>query len=610
MEEIYKQRFEIETSDDKKAVNQFLNLIKAEILSQDNFIYNNEKWLVCYRPFTHSPDIIVDERDIKDNEKFLLVRTGSDRTVIYGYCDKKQLMSVPARDIYRNSTQCYVVMDTNVKDLTCFKIIKEGFVLKQQFIINQQEADNLGQTEMISGILAGFHYFAKKAGLYFRDLNQRDEFVTEDKKARIFVRDFLSDSDMLVPNQYFLSHPEIDIFILCKIKGGKYDYQGYTTREVLKETRIVSMTGNSDMDQTGEKIRRIFAEQYKPISDLIKIYEEEKKEEIIIIPQSYVPLHQHSEFSILDGFGTCKYIAEALKKQGFKAAALTDHGSLAGVWTFQKECLLQDVKPIIGCEFYMNLKDTDGRFHITILVKNKTGWQNILKLQAISAREHFYYKPIINFDELLQYHEGLIVLSGCSSGLISRFIENEKQERAEELILQLKEVFKDDFYIEIMPHNIGKNQEVMEKLYNLSLKYKLKCVITTDSHYPYKEDKKFHEAVKAIGQKKKYGEAGFSDNCFYLMQDKDLQERINEKCLWMKDLYKGFMKNTFEIADKCDFKIEKGEERDTLPRFCEINNKERFFEVNIKEKFEIWKEKVKNGEEKLLLTIANPVIDE
>jgi hypothetical protein len=611
MDSIYKQHIS-STEDIEQCIGKFIQFINGKKLNDDDFELLGEKWLICKRPYTNSDDIIVDEKIAEDYDKYLLVKTGSDRTVIYGWCDRKLLMSTPARDLYRNGTSVFCVMDTNVQDLTYFKIPQDNLILKTEFIINAQQADNLGASEMISGILAGLHYFAKQAELYFKDINQKDEGVLGDKKFKIYTRDYLSDEDMLISDAYFLAHPEIDYYILCKIKGGQYKYWGYTTREVAAVTRIVQMTGSTEMDVTGEKIRRIFAEQYLNLNSLIKIYEEVKKEELIIIPQSYVPLHTHSEWSILDGYGTVKYITEILKKQGFKACALTDHGTLAGVWDFQKACLLQDIKPIIGSEFYISLPDEEKAFHLTLLVKNKTGWQNILKLQAYAVREGFHYRPVVPLEKIFELHEGLIILSGCMSGYFFKLLNNKEQVKAEALIKRFKEVFKEDFYIEIMPHAIENYQVIMEELYNLSVAFNIKCVLTTDSHYPLASDKKYHDAVKAIGLKKKYGEAGFDDDCFYLMQDADIENKIMEDASWMKELYKSFMLNTFEAADKCDFKIEPVVERDTLPRFefdIETFKENEYFKDIISDFF-LWKEKAKLNSELMILTNHEIVLEE
>ncbi len=567
MEEKYKTEIEESNHSSEEVVKNFIKEIGAESISEDSFIFNDEKWMVCYRPFEHSDDIIVDEKEASSYDNFLLVKKGSARARIPGWTDYKNLTSTPARDIYRNGTKCYVVMDTNLRDLSIFKIKNENLILQKEFLINQQEAENLGHSEMISGLLAGMHYFAKKAGVYFKDVNQRDEFMIGNKRFKIYTRDYKSDEDMLISDSYFKEHPEIDNYVLCKIKGGFYKYLGYINKEVVEDTRVVQMTGNVDMGNTGEKIRRIFAEQYKSMSDFIKIWNEKEEEQEKIVEQHYVPLHVHSEWSVGDGFGSVSYMAETLYKKGFKSCALTDHGTLAGVWEFQKACLLKNIKPIIGCEFYLGFSERGKeRFHLTVLVKNKKGWQNILKLQAIASREGFYYKPIINLDDLFKYSEGLVVLSGCGSGLIPYLLQDEKYSEAEMFASQFKENFKNDFYLEIQPTLVNNNQEVMKKIYDMSKKLDIKCVFTNDSHYPNKEDKKIHDAVKAINFKKKYGQAGYDDDCFYFMTEKDILERIKNKSPWMEDKYKEWLEVTNEIADKCNFNIEPVKEQDTLPK--------------------------------------------
>ena len=566
MKDVYEEQLSFQGKNSEEVIAEFIKQIGGITKDNNSFILNEELWFVDRHPFQHSNDIIVEEKNAMVHDKFLLVKTGSDRVIIYGWCDKKSLTTLPPKDIYRNNTKCYMVMSDNLQDLTNFKILKQGLKLKDEFIINIQEAENSGHTEMITGILAGLHAFAKKGELYFKDIDQKEIGILGDKKFKIFTRDFFSDEDMLIPETFFLNHPEIDIYILCKIKGGKYNYLGYVDKVEVERTHIVQMTGSTEMDQTGERVKRIFSDQYKNLNDIIKIYEEEHKEELIIIPQGYVPLHVHSEWSVGDGFGSVKYLAEACKKQGFKACAITEHGTMAGVWEFQKACLLQDIKPIIGCEFYCSVPEEEKSFHITVLVKDKKGWENILKLQSIGTREGFYYHPTIPLNKLLEFSEGLVVLSGCMSGIFYRWLSNNKIQETQDLLNKLKNKFKEDFYIEIMPHSIEDYQSNMKILYDLSINLKIKCVLTTDSHYPYKQDIKYHKAIKAINLKKKYEEAGFDDTCFYLMQDKDIEDKIKDCALWMKEIYKDFMKNTFEVSDKCNFKISPVEEQDTLPK--------------------------------------------
>lgn len=438
--------------------------------------------------------------------------------------------------------------------------------LKKEFIINRQTAENIGHKMMISGILGGLYNYCKQSEIYFKDINQVDECIIGDKKVKIVVRDIMTDEDLIIREKYYKAHPEIDLYICCKMQAGSLWYVGYIEKEVVDETRIVQMMG-ADTDGEAMETRRIFAENLKNLSDFIKIYEEMKEEEKII-EQNYTPLHVHSEFSIGDGFGTIKYLAESLHKKGFKACALTDHGTLAGVWEFQKALLEKNIKPIIGCELYVKIPELDKRCHQVVLVKNEQGWKNLLKIHEKAVRDDFYYKPLVLIENLLQNSEGLITTSGCINSPIHELIKADKISEAEEYIKKYKEIFKDDFYGELQLHTCIDNQNIMKKAYELYKKHLIKCIITTDSHYPFKEDKIYHEAIKAISFKKEYGEAGFGDDCFYLMNDNEIDERIktHNENNWFMDIIGGLKKNTLEIVEKVNFEICPPEKTDTLPK--------------------------------------------
>lgn len=608
MEKPYKKEISEVGKKPSDVLNSFLKEIKGDKISETEFIYNGEKWFIDFHPFDHSDDIIVEDKIIDNYDKFLLVKKGSEKIRIPGWCDKKILKSTPARDIYRNGKNYFVVMDTNINNLSNFKLTDENYVLKKDFIINKQEADNLGHSEMISGILSGLHKFCKEAGIFFKDINQNDECIIGDKKAKIYTRDIYSDEDMLIKENYYQKNKErIDIYILCKIKGGKYNYLGYIDNKIVAETLVVQMEGK-DASGKSDPIRRIFAEQYLNLSNMIEIYEKKLEEGEEIVKQNYVPLHVHSEWSVGDGFGKTDYMTETLKEKGFQACALTDHGTLAGVWNFQKSCLLNNIKPIIGCELYVSLGDkTKERFHLTTLVKNEKGWKNLLKIQNDASRKNFYYKPIVDFDFLINNCEGLIILSGCSSGILSVLLKED-----ENLVLSYIKLFKEklneDFYIEIQPQDIEDNQKIMEKLYNMALKNNIKCVFTNDVHYPKKEDKRVHDAVKAINFKKKYGEAGYSDDCFYFMQEEDIEKRVMDRSIWMIDIYKDLLKNTLEISEKCNFEIKPSENKDTLPSFI-FEEKDNESLSELFEEFNNWLPKNEEEEKDRYLLHYHPAVE-
>lgn len=563
----YKKEISVTGQEANKVLEDFLNTIQASNLKDDTFLFKNKKWLVVKHPWEHGDDIIVHESIVNDYDYFLLVKHGNDRVRIPGFCSKQQLLSTPKTDIYRNGKLYHSVMDVNIKDLEKFKIPNDtNKKLLEVFSINEQQAKNLGHTEMISSVLAGFHYFAKKSKTYFKDLNQKDECMLGDHKVKIYVRQAASDEDILISDEYFQKNQDTTLYVCCKVKKGFYTYLGYVTKQVVAETRIVEMIGASGTSRTSDKLRRIFAEQYKPLSDIMKIYVSVEEEKENIIPQNYVPLHSHCEFSVGDGFGKIDYIAEALRKRGFKGAALTDHGTLAGALYWQKALLERNLKPLIGYEAYIktDLED-ERRYHLTLIAKNKTGYENILKLHAKAVIENFHYKPNVLLNDLYENCEGIIVLSGCISALIPKTLMVDEQ-LAEQYFIKFKEVFKDDFYTEIQLNNVQNNQSIMQKIYGLALKHNVKCVITTDSHYPYPEDKKYHDALKAISMKKQYNEAGYEDDCFYLMQEQELQAKAEKHVRWTLPYLEEFKKNTIEVFDKCDFKIEAVDEKDTLPK--------------------------------------------
>ena len=549
----------------KEVVDEFLENIGAEKLSENTFKYDNKDFYINFHPFDHSEDIIVEENLAPKYDCFLLVKTGGNKTRIAGWLTREKLMSTPAREIYRNGTRHFVIMDSNVQDLSYFGL--EG-KLKTEFVINKQIAENEGKRLMINGIIAGIHVFCEEAGVYFKDINQKDECIIGDKKAKIYTRDAMSDEDILIYEDYYSKHPEIDLYICCKIKGGEYQYIGYVEKTVVDNTRVVQMIGQ-ESEGSSKNIRRIFAEQYKNLSDILKIEEDEDDEEEISEPQSFVPLHLHSEFSVGDAIGSVTKIARALKKKGFAGAALTDHGTMAGTLEFQKAMLEENLKPILGCEIYTKLEDVEKRFHTVVLVKNETGWKNLLKLQAMACREHFYYKPIVPFEELLKHHEGLIVTTGCMGSPVPVLMKKDP-EKAKELMRRCKEVFGEDYYAEFQIHTILHNQEIQKKIKEEADKLGIKGIFTGDVHYSEKEEKKLHDALTAISRKKKIDEGGYDDNIFYLMQDEDIQQHLNEReqCHWLIPHIEELKKNTLEILEKCNFQISAPEEDDTLPKYC------------------------------------------
>lgn len=384
-----------------------------------------------------------------------------------------------------------------------------------KYKINLQKAENLAKFEMISAELAGLHYFCNLAKKKFVDVNQHDVCKIDDKETILI----------------------------------KYTDKPHKNKENINYTK----------------------ESACIIYELDWIIEGYVEEQDTTIFQPFVHLHYHSEYSLGDGYGSLKDVAKDLKTKGFKACALTDHGTIAGSIYFQKALLEQNVKPIIGIEAYAKLdvdaKDSRENFHIVLLAKNETGWKNLLKLQDIAVRDNFYYKPNFLMQDILKYHEGLVCSTACQSGVLGKFILSGREQQAEDNLQTLKNAFGNDLYIELMPNRMEQQQIVNKWCIKFANKYGIKMIITTDAHYCNVSDEKIHKAIKAINFKKKYADmnVGFSDNTFYLCTDKDIRELIDSHHPYMKDLLEECYRNTLEIESKCDFKIH-FIERDYLPK--------------------------------------------
>lgn len=191
--------------------------------------------------------------------------------------------------------------------------------------------------------------------------------------------------------------------------------------------------------------------------------------------ENFVHLHVHTEFSLLDGAAKIKQLVALSAERGNKAVAITDHGNMYGTLQFYTECLTHKIKPIIGEEFYVceDHKQRGGKpilNHLILLAKNNEGYKNLLKLSSISFVDGFYYKPRIDYDLLEQYHEGIICLSACLAGSIPQLILQNRIEDAEKLALRLKNIFGDDFYLEIQNHGIEEQKLVMVELAKMSKK--------------------------------------------------------------------------------------------------------------------------------------------
>lgn len=278
----------------------------------------------------------------------------------------------------------------------------------------------------------------------------------------------------------------------------------------------------------------------------------------------FTHLHVHSHYSLLDGLSKINNLLSAAKELGMDSIALTDHGSLYGAVEFYQKAKKLNIKPIIGSELYLAPQTRFDRqpgideryYHLLVLVKNKTGYQNLVQLITKANLEGFYYKPRIDKELLKKHSAGLICLSGCLSGEIPRAIVSKNFEKAENLIKEYLEIFGDDFYFELQHHaNIPTQDLVNQKLKEFSVKYKIPLVATNDSHYLKKDDAPAHEILLAVNT----GGFRLSEPDRFSMKDADFSLLSPEE---MTELFKDTpeaIENTQKISEKCDFNFELGE---------------------------------------------------
>ena len=269
----------------------------------------------------------------------------------------------------------------------------------------------------------------------------------------------------------------------------------------------------------------------------------------------FVQLHTHSQFSILDGMSKLSDIA----KKSSGVTAVTDHGNMFAMLQWQLAMEKAGKKPIFGFEAYAESVDgSKDRNHLILLAKNETGKQNLIKLTSDSFY-NFYKKPHVSLDMLKNCHEGVICMSACLGGEVARTADTGSIEDVIKVAGIYKEIFGDDYYLEIQRHNIPKEDKVNKVIIEVSKKLNIKLVATNDSHYMMREDGKSHEVLLCVNQKKTLSEPhfDFEGDGYYYMTDNEMTQKF-----W--DLPEA-VSNTLEIADKCNLKIETGVYH--LPKF-------------------------------------------
>jgi len=284
---------------------------------------------------------------------------------------------------------------------------------------------------------------------------------------------------------------------------------------------------------------------------------------------SFVHLHVHSEFSLLDGFSNIKKLVKRAKEMEMSALALTDHGTMFGVVDFFNAATQEGIKPIIGLEAYLaarSMRERDAQLdkksaHLLLLAENETGYRNLLRIATAAQLEGFYYYPRIDHEFLEQHVEGLICTSGCMSSEIPRLIQQGNQEAARRQLDWYYEVFgPDNFFLELQEHDIKELNHINRTLLDMGKRYQARYVATNDVHYINKEDARLQDIMLAI----QTGAVLSDPNRMRMSSPTYYLRSPQEMAILFHDVPEA-LSNTVLIADRCE--VDLGFKGYHLPRF-------------------------------------------
>jgi DNA polymerase-3 subunit alpha len=303
---------------------------------------------------------------------------------------------------------------------------------------------------------------------------------------------------------------------------------------------------------------------------------------------SFVHLHCHTDYSLLDGACDIDQLMQIVVEQKMPAVAMTDHGNLFGAVKFYNAAKAAGVHPVIGCEMYVaqqghkTRSDSDRYNHLVLLCENQEGYRNLIRLVSTAYLEGFYYKPRVDLDLLASHSKGLIAMSACLRGHIPETILSDKYEEARRQAHTYADIFgKNNFFLEVQDHHLEQDKRLTPQLNRLSHDTGLPLVATNDSHYLRKEDARAHEILMCIQTGKGMNDPNrmrWSTPDFYLKSRDEMMELFGE----LEDA----LDRTWEIAQRCDVKLEKVKE--PFPKFDvpEGHSADTFFEFVARQGFE------------------------
>ena len=285
---------------------------------------------------------------------------------------------------------------------------------------------------------------------------------------------------------------------------------------------------------------------------------------------SFVHLHVHTEYSLLDGSNKIKEYVSRVKELGMNSAAITDHGVMYGVIDFYRAARAAGIKPILGCEVYVAPGSrfdkapgmTDDRYyHLVLLAENQKGYENLTKIVSKGFVDGYYYKPRVDMEVLEEYHEGLIALSACLAGEVQKNLLRGMYQEALASAKRYEEIFgKNNFFLELQDHGMQEQQMVNQQLLRLSMETGIELVATNDVHYTYAEDEKPHDILLCLQTGKKLDDENrmrYEGGQYFVKSEDD-----------MKNLFPyalDAIENTQKIADRCHVEIEFGVTK--LPKY-------------------------------------------
>ncbi|MFZ2324199.1 MAG: DNA polymerase III subunit alpha [Ignavibacteriaceae bacterium] len=280
----------------------------------------------------------------------------------------------------------------------------------------------------------------------------------------------------------------------------------------------------------------------------------------------FIHLHNHTHYSLQDGACTVEGLINAAKKHDMKSVAITDHGVMYGAAEFYSKAKKAGIKPIIGMEAYIvvdgsrfdrgksdeisSKKKLKHYNHLILLAKNKQGYDNLSRLSTLGHTEGFYYKPRIDLELLEKYKEGLICTSACAGGVVSTHLVNGDYEKAREVAKKFKDLFEDDFYLEIQDHGMDIDKPILEGMPKLSKELGIKLVATNDCHYIEPDHAIPHNILLLLSDKNgaDYTQLRYGTDQVYFKSSEEMVKLFKK--------YKGATENTLEIDEKIDLKID------------------------------------------------------